>query len=80
MKHNIQVLREKVANLSAQANHLLNEKGDQSWSAEDQAKFDGFTNESPATIADRPRLHQYSCQMGVARQIILFANACASPP
>lgn len=45
MKQNIQVLREKVANLSAQANHLLNEKGDQLWSAEDQAKFDGFTNE-----------------------------------
>lgn len=49
MKHNIQVLREKVANLSAQANHLLNEKGDQSWSAEDQAKFDGFTNEIEQT-------------------------------
>ena len=45
MKQNIQALREKVANLSAQANHLLNEKGDQLWSAEDQAKFDGFTNE-----------------------------------
>ena len=49
MKHNIQALREKVANLSAQANHLLNEKGDQSWSAEDQAKFDGFTNEIEQT-------------------------------
>ena len=49
MKHNIQVLREKVANLSAQANHLLNEKGDQSWSADDQAKFDGFTNEIEQT-------------------------------
>lgn len=45
MKQNIQALREKVANLSAQANHLLNEKGDQLWSAEDQAKFDGYTNE-----------------------------------
>ena len=49
MKHNIQVLREKVANLSAQANHLLNEKGDQSWSSDDQAKFDGFTNEIEQT-------------------------------
>ena len=49
MKHNIQVLREKVANLSAQANHLLNEKGDQSWSSDDQSKFDGFTNEIEQT-------------------------------
>ena len=45
MKSNIQALREKIANLSAQANHILNEKGDALWSAEDQAKFDGFTNE-----------------------------------
>lgn len=45
MKHNLQALREKIANLSAQANHLLNEKGDQLWSSEDQAKFDGFANE-----------------------------------
>lgn len=45
MKQNLQALREKIANLSAQANHLLNEKGDSVWSAEDQAKFDGFTNE-----------------------------------
>lgn len=45
MKHNLQALREKIANLSAQAKHLLNEKGDSIWNAEDQAKFDGFTNE-----------------------------------
>ena len=42
---NIQALREKIENLAKQANHLLAEKGDQSWSVEDQAKFDGFTNE-----------------------------------
>jgi HK97 family phage major capsid protein len=42
---NIQALREKIANLAAQANHLLAEKGDQTWSTEDQAKFDGYTNE-----------------------------------
>lgn len=42
---NIQALREKIANLAKQANHLLAEKGDQVWSVEDQAKFDGFTNE-----------------------------------
>ncbi|WP_306393367.1 phage major capsid protein [Telluria beijingensis] len=41
----IQQLREKIANLATQANHLLAEKGDQIWSPEDQAKFDGFTNE-----------------------------------
>lgn len=41
----IQALREKIANLANQANHLLAEKGDQVWSPEDQAKFDGFTNE-----------------------------------
>ena len=45
MKSNIQALREKIANLSAQAKHLLNEKGDAIWNAEEQAKFDGFTNE-----------------------------------
>lgn len=42
---NIQALREKISNLANNANHLLAEKGDQVWSAEDQAKFDGFTNE-----------------------------------
>lgn len=41
----IQALREKIANLATQAKHLLAEKGDQTWSAEDQAKFDGFANE-----------------------------------
>ena len=41
----IQQLREKIANLATQANHLLAEKGDQVWSPEDQAKFDGLTNE-----------------------------------
>lgn len=42
---NIQALREKIENLAKQANQLLNEKGDQTWSKEEQAKFDGFTNE-----------------------------------
>ena len=41
----IQQLREKIANLATQANHLLAEKGDQIWSPQDQAKFDGFTND-----------------------------------
>lgn len=42
---NITALREKIANLATQANHLLAEKGDQTWTTEEQAKFDGFTNE-----------------------------------
>lgn len=42
---NITALREKISNLATQANHLLAEKGDQTWTTEEQAKFDGFTNE-----------------------------------
>jgi HK97 family phage major capsid protein len=41
----IQILREKIANFAKQANQLLADKGDQVWSPEDQAKFDGFANE-----------------------------------
>jgi HK97 family phage major capsid protein len=41
----IQQLREKISNLAAQANQLLADKGDQVWSPEDQAKFDGFANQ-----------------------------------
>lgn len=47
----IQSLREKIANFAQQAQHLLNEKGDQVWGTEDQAKFDGFTNEINAAKA-----------------------------
>lgn len=42
---NISQLREKIANLAAEAKHIINEKGDQIWSAEEQAKFDGIANE-----------------------------------
>lgn len=38
-------MREKIANLAKQANHLLNEKGDTTWTKEEQAQFDGYTNE-----------------------------------
>lgn len=41
-------LREKITALATQANHLLAEKGDQTWSKEEQTKFDGFTNEIDA--------------------------------
>lgn len=41
----LKALREKIANFSKEANHLLAEKGSASWTPEEQAKFDGFTNE-----------------------------------
>ena len=42
---NIQALREKIANLAAQAKNLLAEKGDQTWTAEEQVKFDNLADE-----------------------------------
>lgn len=42
---NITALREKIAQLANQANHILAEKGDQVWSKEDQTKFDDLTNQ-----------------------------------
>jgi HK97 family phage major capsid protein len=42
---NIQALREKIATLANQANHLLAEKGSATWTVEDQAKFDGYADE-----------------------------------
>lgn len=42
---NIQALREKIANLATQAKHILAEKGDQTWTAEEQIKFDNLANE-----------------------------------
>ena len=45
MDKNLQALREKISNLATQANHLLAEKGDQTWTKDEQAKFDNFTNE-----------------------------------
>ena len=41
----IQQLREKIENLAKQAKHMLAEKGDQKWSAEEQSKYDDFMNE-----------------------------------
>ena len=45
MDKNIQALREKNAELSRLANHLLAEKGSQPWTAEEQATFDGYADE-----------------------------------
>lgn len=42
---NIQALREKISNLATQAKALLADKGDQTWSAEEQTKFDNLADE-----------------------------------
>lgn len=41
----IQALREKIANLAKDAQHILAEKGDQTWSKEEQTKFDNIADE-----------------------------------
>ena len=38
-------LREKIANFSKLANHLVAEKGSATWTAEEQTQFDGYANE-----------------------------------
>jgi HK97 family phage major capsid protein len=42
---NITAQREKIAHLANSAKHLLEEKGSATWTAEEQSKFDGFTNQ-----------------------------------
>lgn len=42
----IQALRERLAALKKQANHLLAEKGEQVWSKDDQKKFDDLMDEA----------------------------------
>ncbi len=42
---NIQAQREKIGHLANLAKNLLAEKGDQTWTKEEQATFDGYTNE-----------------------------------
>jgi len=46
--NNIQAMREKISNLANLANKLLADKGDQTWTKEEQATFDGYTNEIEA--------------------------------
>lgn len=46
MSKSIQALREKKTEISRAANHLLAEKGEQVWSAEDKVKFDGMMDEA----------------------------------
>lgn len=45
MIKNIQALRERKQALAKDANHILAEKGDQAWTKEDQAKYDGIMDE-----------------------------------
>lgn len=55
----IQALRERLAALKNEANHILAEKGDRVWSKEDQAAFDGKMDEADrvsAQIAATQRL------------------------
>lgn len=48
---NIQAMREKIANLAQLANKLLADKGDQTWTKEEQAQFDNYTTEIEALKA-----------------------------
>lgn len=41
----IQALRERKIELARQANHILAEKGEQTWTKEDQTKYDGLMDE-----------------------------------
>lgn len=58
---NIQALREKIADCAKQANHLLAEKGSATWTPEEQATFDNFTNEietAKASIKNIERMRE----------------------
>lgn len=46
---NITALREKIAELAKTANHMLAEKGSQTWTKEEQASFDNIADEMERT-------------------------------
>lgn len=46
---NITALREKIAELAKTANHMLAEKGSQTWTKEEQASFDNIADQIEAT-------------------------------
>ena len=48
---NITALREKIADLAKTANHMLAEKGSQTWTKEEQASFDNIADQIEATQA-----------------------------
>ena len=45
MSKSIQALRERKNELARQANELLANNGDRTWSKDDQAKYDGIMDE-----------------------------------
>lgn len=49
MSKNLQALRERKLHLATSANQILAEKGDQTWTKEDQAKYDGIMDELERT-------------------------------
>ena len=53
----IQALRERKVELARQANHILAEKGEQTWTKEDQTKYDGIMDELERT-SNQIRAHQ----------------------
>ena len=54
----IQALREKIEALAKQAKNMLAEKGDQSWTKEEQDTYDGFMNQIEEAKAGIKRLEQ----------------------
>lgn len=51
MSKNLQALRERKLHLATQANKLLADKGDQTWTKEDQTVYDGLMDEMERTSA-----------------------------
>jgi HK97 family phage major capsid protein len=54
----IQALREKIENLARQAKNMIESKGGESWSKEEQDKYDGFINQIEEAKAGIKRLEQ----------------------
>lgn len=73
---NIQALREKVAHLAREAKNLLADKGSATWTAEEQAKFNGITDEiERAQSQIKAEEHMRELEADA-----LFENAAGLPP
>jgi HK97 family phage major capsid protein len=73
---NMQMLREKISTLANQANHLLAEKGSQTWTLDEQSKFDNLTDEierAKAQIKAEEKMRELEADK-------FFENAAASKP
>lgn len=57
MSKNLQALRERKQFLAKEANHILAEKGEQTWTKEDQTKYDGIMDEMQR-VSDQINAHQ----------------------